>query len=68
MARRDDMAKLRGLLGEKGYAAEALPGRGRMKLVRLDIGHAVKRSDGRTAFTVAEAIQYLRGVADDEDA
>jgi hypothetical protein len=63
---RDELSKFRSLCGEKGFAPEKVPG-GAFRLVRLDIGHAVQNTRRqRLAFSLQEAIDYLRAVDVDE--
>ena len=50
---RDDLGKLRGLAGEKGYRLDKLPQRGCWQLVDEATGEIAERPDGATAFNVS---------------
>lgn len=63
---REKIARLRGLSGEKGFALEPLSGRQTYRLIYLAFGHAVKRDNGATSFSVDQAIAYLRAWREDD--
>ena len=59
---RDDMGKLRGLAGEKGYRLDKLPQRGCWQLVNEKTGEIAKRPDGATAFNAVQALSFFRSL------
>ena len=59
---RDDIAKLRGLCGEKGYTAERALMRNRWRLTEAKSGTAAVNEHGSTAFTIKAAIKFLNGL------
>ena len=56
---RDDLGKLRGLAGEKGYRLDKLPQRGCWQLINEETGEIAKRPDGATAFNAAQALSFF---------
>jgi hypothetical protein len=60
MAGRDDMAKLRGLAGEKGYRLERAPISETWFLIDEETGERAMSERGTTAFSVERAITFLR--------
>jgi hypothetical protein len=58
---RNSIASIRALCGEKGYAVEKSIGGKRVRLIRLDIGHAVMNPARLVpVFSMHEAIVWLR--------
>ena len=59
---RDDIGKLRGLAGEKGYRLDKLPQRGCRQLVEEATGKIAEKPDGATAFNVTQALSFFRSL------
>jgi hypothetical protein len=60
MAFRDDMAKLRGLAGEKGFRLEKAPISETWFLIDEKTGDRAMSDRGTTAFSVERAIAFLK--------
>ena len=60
MATRDDLAQLRALAGERGYSVERAIMRGRWRLRDDKSGDLAVNRRGSAAFTIAEAIKFLK--------
>ena len=59
---RDDIGKLRGLAGERGYQLDKLPQRGCWQLIEEATGEIAKRPDGATAFNITQALSFFRSL------
>ena len=57
---RDDIARLRGLAGEKGFRIEKAIARGCFHLVDEKTGEVTIKPNGSAAFTMAQAFKFLR--------
>jgi hypothetical protein len=62
MAFRDNLAKLRGLAGEKGYQLEKAPMSGSWFLIDEVTGEPAVSDKGTTAFSAERAIAFLKRV------
>ncbi len=60
MARRDDLAKLRGRAAERGYTLERAIRRNCWRLVNAKGETVVNPRNGSTAFSVVDAMGFLR--------
>ena len=60
MPRRDDLARLRGLAGAKGFRLEKAPPRDCWFLINEKTGKLAVSDRGTTAFSAEKAITYLR--------
>ena len=63
MAFRDNLAKLRGLAGEKGYRLESAPISGTWFLVDERTGARAMSDRGTTAFSAERAIKFLSALS-----
>ena len=59
MAFRDNLAKLRGLAGEKGYRLERAMMNNRWRLIDDTTERPAVNLHGSTAFTMGDAIKFL---------
>ena len=59
MAFRDNLAKLRGLAGEKGYRLEKAPISGTWFLIDEKTGWKAIGERGTTAFSIERALKFL---------
>lgn len=62
MAARDDLARLRGLAGDRGYTVERAVRRNHWRLTDESGLPVVDPKTGATAFTMAAAMRFLGGV------